>query len=331
MFRMAGEQTLVGILFAGIERLPSELRPPKDTIFRWYAASEKIRLLNERLNQRASEITAHFRQEGFRSCILKGQGLAQLYPNPQLRTPGDIDLWLDGSRQNVLRHCRKRFPSAEVRYHHMHFPIFKDAEVEIHFTPSWMNNPADNCRLQRFFKSESHRQMSHAIRLRPTDGTIAVPTADFNRIYILLHIYRHLLGEGIGLRQLMDYYYVLSQGFTEDERQATLHRLRQLHMLRFAAAVMHVMKEVFGMEDKFLLLPPDAKAGAQLIDEVMRAGNFGKYDQRIDRRKHASAFHRFKSSIRRNAHFLRHYPLEVLWDPPFKLWLFGWRYLKGYV
>ena len=40
-------------------------------------------------------------------------------------------------------------------------------------------------------------------------GEIAIPTVEFNLIFQLTHIYAHLMNEGIGLRQLLDYYYVL--------------------------------------------------------------------------------------------------------------------------
>ena len=36
-----------------------------------------------------------------------------------------------------------------------------------------------------------------------------IPTVEFNIIFQLTHIYSHLMNEGIGLRQLVDYYYVL--------------------------------------------------------------------------------------------------------------------------
>lgn len=330
MYRMAKEHAIIGILFSGIEHLPAELRPPKDIILRWFSATEKIRKTNQLLDARAVEITNYFRKEGFESCILKGQGLARLYPTTQLRTPGDIDIWIAGKRNDILSHCQKVCPSFEVRYHHMHFPFFQDVEVEVHFTPSWMNYPIDNYRLQHYFKAECHKQMSHALIPFIETGNISVPTAEFNRIYILLHIYRHFLGEGIGLRQLIDYYYVLQQGFTDYERLNTIYWLQKLHMVRFAAAVMHIMKEVFELDENFLLLKPNSKVGTLLINEVMMAGNFGKYDKRIDRYRQDSALHRFVSSIRRNEHFLHHYPLEVLYDAPFKLWLYGWRKLKGY-
>ena len=51
-------------------------------------------------------------------------------------------------------------------------------------------------------------QFSHRVMLGE-QGEIAIPTVEFNLIFQLTHIYAHLMNEGIGLRQLLDYYYVL--------------------------------------------------------------------------------------------------------------------------
>lgn len=76
----------------------------------------------------------------------------------------------------------------------------------------------------------------------------------------------------------MNYYFVLRQGFTEEERNTTMHTLHSLGMKRFTSAVMWVLQAVFGLEDKYLLTPPNEKEGRFLLNEIMRSGNFGQYD-----------------------------------------------------
>ena len=156
-------------------------------------------------------------------------------------------------------------------------------------------------------------------------ATFPVPNAAFNRVYILVHIYRHLFAEGIGLRQLLDYYFVLQQGFTESEREETLRVLRSLGMMRFTRAVMWMLQEVFGMPDCYLLTSPDAKEGRFLLDEIMLAGNFGKYDERMQRAAGEGTFRWGLRKVLRNFRFVRSYPSEVLWSPIFKVWHLFWR------
>ena len=157
---------------------------------------------------------------------------------------------------------------------------------------------------------------------------VHTPTAAFNRVYILSHIYRHLFDEGVGLRQLMDYYYVLRQGFTETERQETITILKQFKMERFAEAVIWVLQEVFGLEAKYMLTTPNEREGKFLLDEIMMAGNFGHYDPRIIRSQDERLFTRFVRRTIRNLRFLRSYPSEVIWSPIFKIiqriWMLKW-------
>ena len=147
--------------------------------------------------------------------------------------------------------------------------------------------------------------------------------------YLLLHMYKHLTGEGIGLRQMMDYYYVLQQSLSEEAQQQVVRRIEDFKMMRFAHATMYVMREVFGLEEEYLLVAPDEKAGRFLLDEIMQAGNFGKYDTRLKRKRNETAWFRLVRSLKRNARFLSYYPNEVLWNPVFRTWQFLWRMGKA--
>ena len=174
----------------------------------------------------------------------------------------------------------------------------------------------------QFTIHNSQLTISSAASLTGTKGAsiIPTPTLAFNRVYILVHIYRHLFHEGIGLRQLLDYYFVLHQGFTEEERTETMRTLRSLRMQRFTAAVMWVLQEVFAMDDRYLLTAPNEEEGRFLLSEIMLAGNFGHYDERIKRSAKVTEWGLFCRRVGRNLRFLRSYPSEVLWSPFFKLW-----------
>lgn len=343
IYQLASQQALVGVLYGGINRLPKEQLPPQDLLLKWYAMARQIEQCNEQLNAECVEVARYLTQQGYDYAILKGQSLASLYPQPQLRTPGDIDVWLHPRdlqhkslaevRRRVIDFAVSHGAKRSITYCHIHFPYFRETEVELHFTPSWMNGPLDNRRLQAYFWEESQTQFSHTILLTKEGAQeVMSPTIEFNRFYILLHIYRHLFGEGIGMRQLMDYYFVLIQPATEESRQRTLKLIDQMHMTRFTAAMMFLMKYLFGMPDRYLLLPPDAYEGKSLLIEILQSGNFGKYDSRIPRKQLSkSAVHRFFYSFKYNAAFLRHYPYEVLRDPFFRLWLYFWRMKNGWL
>lgn len=328
VYELAKKQAMVGVLFAGIERLSVNQLPPRTLLLQWYALTERIKQANRLLNRRAVETVRYFAENGFDACVLKGQGVATYYPDPLLRTSGDIDIWLGGERERIYDFARARVGLQGMTYLHIHYPLYEDVEIEVHTTPGRLSSPRLNCKLQRYFKALFSEQNAHHVALPDGVGEIPHPTVEFNLVYLLLHMYRHLTGEGIGLRQMMDYYYVLQQPLSEEARQQVVRRIEDFKMMRFACATMYVMREVFGLEGEYLLVAPDKKAGRFLLDEIMQAGNFGKYDARLKRKRNETAWFRLVRSLKRNARFLRYYPNEVLWNPVFRTWQYLWRLLK---
>ena len=323
LFEIAKKQTLIGITFAGIEKLPQEQRPPKDILLQWYRMCTLIKSKNTELDRKCTIVSNKFRSEGFRNCILKGQGIAQFYPDPALRTPGDIDIWLDGGDEKAIEYVKRFFPECEPTYHHVDFPIGTDLDIEVHYRPSWLYNPFANKRLQNFFIQNADAQFSNSINT--AEGCFPAPTVAFNRIYILLHIFRHLFQEGIGLRQLLDYYFVLDKGFSQQEKEECIKTLKSLGLIDFVAAVTYILQEKFGLESEKQFVAPNKRRGEFLLSEVMTAGNFGKYDKRYSIVSKEKELAHFLNSMRRTVRLIFQYPNETLWSPYFKVWHYFWR------
>ena len=209
LYAIAKKQCLVGVLFDGIKKLPAEhVEMEKELLLRWMAESQMLEKANVRLNDAAIQVSEWFRKKGFRTCILKGQGNALMYPNPYSRTPGDIDIWVEGEDKRVISFVRSISPHEKACYHHIEFPSYKGVEVEVHYRPSFLLCFWHNRKLQKYYERMKEEQFSHRVMLGE-QGEIAIPTVEFNIIFQLTHIFSHLMNEGIGLRQLVDYYYVL--------------------------------------------------------------------------------------------------------------------------
>ena len=209
LYAIAQKQCLVGILFDGIKKLPAEhVGMKKELLLQWMAESQMLEKANVRLNDAAIQVSEWFRKKGFRTCILKGQGNALMYPNPYSRTPGDIDIWVEGGDKRVISFVRSISPHEKACYHHIEFPSYKGVEVEVHYRPSFLLCFWHNRKLQKYYERVKEEQFSHRVMLGE-QGEIAIPMVEFNLIFQLTHIYAHLMNEGIGLRQLVDYYFVL--------------------------------------------------------------------------------------------------------------------------
>ena len=209
LYAIAKKQCLVGVLFDGIKKLPAEhVGMKKEILLQWMAESQMLEKANVRLNDAAIQVSEWFRKKGFRTCILKGQGNALMYPNPYSRTPGDIDIWVEGGDKRVISFVRSISPHEKACYHHIEFPPYKGVEVEVHYRPSFLLCFWHDRKLQKYYERVKEEQFSHRVMLGE-QGEIAIPTVEFNLIFQLTHIFSHLMNEGIGLRQLVDYYYVL--------------------------------------------------------------------------------------------------------------------------
>lgn len=346
LYAIAQKQALLGVLFHGIRRLPKELAPEQKLLMQWMVMAEQIRKQNIRLFQDSVKVCQNFENEGFANCILKGQGNALLYPNPYMRTPGDIDIYLIGGRKRVMQYINKVCPNQVMRYHHVDFPVMKTA-IEVHFTPSYMFFPVHNRRMQKWFKEVMGEQCNHQVSLPDGYGEIHVPQVSFNVIYILSHLYRHIFTEGVGLRQLLDYYFVLLKWHTDltnltdsnnslpqmtqinTDLDALRHKLKYLGLWKFAGAVMYVLHEVFGLSEDRMIAPMNEKEGKFLLDEIMRGGNFGQYDDRMGDKVDESKIHRYFRMNLRNLRFVKHYPTEALSEPLFRTWFAVWKEIHG--
>ena len=158
------------------------------------------------------------------------------------------------------------------------------------------------------------------------------PSVEFNLFYILLHTYRHFLYEGVGMRQLMDYFFVLQtngskgkEGIESKERILTV--IKQFGMTRFVKGVMWIMKEVFGMSEQQLLVDPDEKEGRYILSEVMTGGNFGHHDERLSNGSKGK-LSAIRKILRHNLHLLTHYPGDTLWAPVWIVYHWCWKKLN---
>ena len=214
LYSFASKQTILGFCFDGIERLGREYplllkdNPiGQDLLMTWMGKAQQIRRQNMKVNEVAAKLYAQFRGDGLRCCILKGQGNALMYPIPYSRTPGDIDVWVNASRDVITEYAKKHFNLGDdIRYHHLE-TLMDSVPVELHFFPCVMNNPIYNRRLQKWFKRNADLQCTNVVGLPDDAGEIAVPTTAFNVIYQLCHLYHHFFDEGIGMRQMIDYHF----------------------------------------------------------------------------------------------------------------------------
>ena len=332
LYNFASRQALLGFCFDGIERLTKEFSEElkqnpmgRDLLMTWMGKSQQIRRQNMKLNGVAAKLYSKFREDGLRCCILKGQGNALMYPNPYSRTPGDIDVWVNASREYLTEYAKRHFNlEDDIRFHHLETTM-DGVPVELHFFPCSMNNPLYHARLQKWFKRNADLQCSNVVSLPDGIGEIAIPTMAFNVVYQLTHLYHHFFDEGIGMRQIIDYYYVVNNDESLVIRDTLQRELKHLGLWKFAGAVMYVLHEALGLSEEKLIAPIDEKRGKLLLAEILNGGNFGKHFTKYGHFTQQGMAKKYFLKIWRNMHFVRYYPAEALCEPIFRTLHFFWR------
>lgn len=340
LMMMAIKQSLTGILFGGVERLPKNQWPSQNVIFQWIGEVMLIEHQNTLISKSCQDLCRKLENDGFQCCILKGQANYAYYPRElrNRRTCGDIDVWtcpiengeliIEKSQRKVLEYLKRKYGLTGLCWLHANMTLENGVPVEVHFYPSFMNSPIKNRQFLKYFCG-----IKECTCLKDIDE-IQIPAMkiDYDVIYQMNHIYRHLIDEGVGLRQVLDYYMLL-KAWNQDgksDKECVMQVVRHLGMRRFASALMYVLQKAFRMPNSWLLCEPSEKHGRFLLNEIMIAGNFGHDDPRMaslyGKEEHLSyqIMHAWRR-IKRNMRFFTSYPGEVFWEPYARMSHYVWK------
>lgn len=344
LYDEAQRQAIAGVLACGIERLSKEQQPPQAILLQWIGLTLQIEQRNKLTTKVCGEVVGQMEKDGLRCCVLKGQANHRYYPSQMSnrRSSGDIDIWVQGSGfkvqgsvREVLEYVDAHWERTGLCWLHCNFTGKSGVPVEVHFHPSFFSRPKYNKRFQSYISD-----IERCVARESIDGVeIPVMRVEEDVIYQMNHIYRHLIDEGVGLRQVVDYYWLLRRFqdscFRHKEmafaREGIKEVISWLGMRRFSGALMYVLRELLGMPEKYLLCEPSEKDGKFLMEEILMSGNFGHGDPRMGELAQGSymksrvsqAWRRFK----RNMRFLSSYPGEVIWEPVVRVQHFAWKKL----
>lgn len=320
LFVLSKKQAVAGVTFEALDRLSIQgVKPPQQQLRKWMVTAQYIKKRNTQLDSYCRELLGLLSQQGIEASILKGQGIACYYNENlrSLRQSGDIDVYVDCEIETAMAFAKAQGQeNIEWDYKHLSLKLWNNVEVEMHYRVEVLLNLIKNKRLQRWFNE--HKDLLY----RDIDGLLT-PTTEFNVFYILLHIYRHFLYRGIGLRQILDYYFVLKEYSGSDSSKVALEAVKSFGMVKFAQGLMWLMKETLGMPSEWMPWEPNQKEGTYILEQVMMGGNFGHHDKRLQRNK--GKIGAVLNVIKHNLHLLRHYPSDTLWAPIWIVWHKLWK------
>ena len=317
----ARRQTVAGVAFSGVERLPAGSRPPREVILPWFADVQHIEAANRRLDAALTELAGRYAAEGLSPVLLKGQGLAQYYREPLRRQPGDIDLYFPTGygRANALAAAWEGVVFHPDTKYHRAFD-WKGVTVENHVRYVDFYHPANRRTWARLAASLPLTEGD----VLPLDGggAVAVPAAQMNVLYVFLHLMHHFLQVGVGLRQVCDWACLLQRFGGKIDAALFRRQTAALGMARAAVALGHVVTEWLGVAPENVpadvSTPRAARDGALMLREILATGNFGHDTAMMRgfrRGHHLHNLGNYAAALCRHARIFRLCPREVVAYP----------------
>lgn len=274
VFDMARQQTVAGIIYDGLCRLPDGLMPVEKDLPCWVAEIHVIETRNRRMNMVLSELYSLFGSYGLSPVLLKGQGVAFLYEHPLLRACGDIDFYFPASeaREYAMAVIRKHIRAADRKADGSLHYQWRGIEVEHHPCLLDIGNP-----LMRDYLDGKEFEWGYekAVLSSENGVEVTIPSPQLNLFLLNTHIMKHAMGWGIGLRQLCDMAracYCLHSRVDAAAMKALCYRTG---VGKWSRLLHSFLTGYLGLSPVFLPYRDDALSPRPLLEIVMKSGNFG--------------------------------------------------------
>lgn len=318
IYKLAREQTVAGIAYDGMLTLPADKQPPRALLLQWSSSLMLYEDNNHLLNTRIKTLFQHYQAAGITPILLKGQGVAQCYPHPEHRQPGDIDVYIgkkDYERANeLLAQLGGEVESESVKHAHGHW---EGVTVENHQLLTAFASPSAN----RFLKRE-------ILPLLPGDRTISIEgnetpvlPLEVDVFFVLVHLALHFLSGGIGLRQLCDWTCLLHTSSDKLNKAEVVRLLKGVGLLQAAKAVGAIVTKHLGLpidELPFTLDEIDEQRGEWLLADILQGGNFGFHGSFRRNRPNgriSGRWYTFTQTVKRCREYYTLAPAEACWHP----------------
>lgn len=317
LYVYAQKHTIEGIVLDGIQFLPSALFPPRDLLMKWMVRIDQIERRNQEMNRCIQEQLSFFNAHQLKPVLLKGQGVASLYARPDHRICGDIDWYFEGRdhylKARTLLKEKGLYINDTAGFSSAY--LWRNVLTEHHTRMFDIHNPLSFSFLDRLQKQYRPVQLKNA----ETATGILIPAPIMMALQVNVHILKHLLSFGVGLRQLCDSAQIYLAFKDEIDGLALKKIYKTLGILKWVHLLHAVLVKFLGLPVAYLPfeLPKNINAD-WMMDEILKSGNFGFYygqtekelQQPAEQRSQAS--YRVWSNVRR---YFRFAPMEALSFP----------------
>lgn len=275
--KMAKEQGVLWMLYLGAKKTPNQI--PPESLRSWRAFLHSSVLRNEQINAVQSQLLHWLDEKGIQTVVLKGTSCSRYYPYPEARSLGDIDVLINiKDYKAVDQYLKQQGYTSSKEAHDFHVGYYgKDAVIEVHFAGTSL--PQNNC------SKKITEEMNRFIEARQTvfinDMEFPALSDSHQALMLLLHMERHMLEDGIGLRQLCDWCAFVKGEDSGHWENRTLNLLGECGLLVYAKVLTKACVKYLGLsrECAHWCEDVDESLADAMIMEVFRGGNMGKAEQ----------------------------------------------------
>jgi len=272
--KMSHIQTVEGLVCNSIQNLPQELLPNNEILMKWIVRQQRVISYNEDVSKKIAFTQSLFDEKGIKSILLKGNAVAQYYPNPKLRTGGDVDWYFpkisDFQRANkLMAHYGRDFnihSGSDTDYWLGNVPI------EHHSKLINLYNPF----VQKFINLFEKEEESFVRSISIAGKTVRILSPIAEILLVNSHILHHQIGNGIGLRQFCDSAILYKNLYGKYDNEKLIHVFKKLGILKWIQAHHAILVDVLEIEEKYLPFSPrkHSKWNDETLEIILKVGNF---------------------------------------------------------
>lgn len=281
IYAISKEQTVTGIMLDAISKLPQEQKPPTELLLKWIMQQRFIEQKNVTMNKVLTELIKDFNNNDIQVYVLKGQSVAQNYPNPKHRICGDIDLYFkEKDFDKAVEFLKSQGCSIEGNPNETHYEtLYNDIKLELHKKSStFFTN-----RLQKKYNNIISTVIEKERAFETINDTeIEVLPYEANTLQLLSHMLRHIITAGLGLRQVCDWVLYTNKYLNDSNKEQFLTNIKELELLQTYKAISAIATDYLGLPKEKVVCEindKDKKLAKKVFKIIMEYGNFGHYGE----------------------------------------------------
>lgn len=306
VYRLASEQSVVGLVLAGIDCLPNKQRPPKIMLLQWIGEVQLMEQQSAQINNGLKRLVALFDEHGVDYVVVKGQAVAAHYPQPLHRQAGDIDYYCNNDNFSKSEEIIKQAWSVELDVGMSEYHVgyeYMDVSYEGHFALILLYGRKRESYWEMILDEDSGDIVDvEGVKVKTLSPTLHI-------LYVFIHLYSHLLGLGVGLRQFCDLAVMLHYCRDNVDLPLLMKHLQALEMEKAFRACGAILVDYLGLPQEnlgFEPTPKDRKYAARILRVVFYRGNMGHYNKKNG---FSGWKHYVESTAIKLSHFLKFMPL----------------------